>query len=51
MPNIYYEKENKISSKEIVAFKPENITINSGLSGVISVITLLLTLFIYMPGE
>lgn len=51
VPNIYYEKENKISSKEIVAFKPENITINSGLSGVISVITLLLTLFIYMPGE
>jgi len=34
-----------------VTFKPENITINSSLSTSISVLTLLLVLFIYIPGE
>lgn len=32
-------------------FKPENITLNSALSSTISIITLLLLLFIYIPGE
>lgn len=37
--------------KEKILFKPENITVNSSLSGTISVITLLLILFIYMPAQ
>jgi len=41
-------QQNQIS---LIKFKPENITINSALSGSISVITLLLVLFIYTPGE
>jgi len=36
---------------EKVLFKPENITVNSCLSGSISVITLLLILFIFMPTQ
>ena len=36
---------------ERVEFKPSNITINSALSSTISVLTLLLILFIYIPGE
>jgi NADH-ubiquinone oxidoreductase chain 2 len=43
--------EVKSSVKEKVWFKPENITVNSSLSGTISVITLLLILFIYMPAQ
>jgi NADH-ubiquinone oxidoreductase chain 2 len=34
-----------------VEFNPSNITINSALSSIISVLTLLLILFIYVPGE
>lgn len=34
-----------------VRFKPENITINSSLTTNISVLTLLLVLFIFVPGE
>jgi NADH-ubiquinone oxidoreductase chain 2 len=34
-----------------VEFNPSNITINSALSSTISVLTLLLVLFIYIPGE
>ena len=34
-----------------VWFKPQNITVNSSLSGSISIITLLLILFIYMPTQ
>ena len=34
-----------------VWFKPENITVNSSLTGSISIITLLLILFIYMPTQ
>jgi NADH-ubiquinone oxidoreductase chain 2 len=42
---------NKNSEKILTTFKPENITVNSGLSTSISIITLLLMLFIYMPEE
>ena len=35
--------------KRKIWFKPDNITVNSSLSGTISIITLLLILFIYMP--
>jgi NADH-ubiquinone oxidoreductase chain 2 len=42
---------NKNSEKILTTFKPDNITVNSGLSGSISIITLLLMLFIYMPEE
>lgn len=53
------EKEKIIDKKEVnqkensnaVSFKPENITINSALSGSISSITLLLSLFIFIPEE
>jgi NADH-ubiquinone oxidoreductase chain 2 len=34
-----------------VRFNPNNITINSALSSTISILTLLLILFIYIPGE
>lgn len=39
------------SDKEKIMFSSLNISINSGLSGAISVITLLLIMFIYIPGE
>lgn len=45
-----YISPNKEGEKK-VWFKPENITINSSLSGSISIITLLLILFIYMPTQ
>ena len=53
------EKEEKADRKEInlknkenyIGFKPRNITINSGLSSSISIITLLLLLFIFIPEE
>ena len=52
IPINYYQENNQNSSKEkLIHFKPENITINSSLSSSISVITLLLVLFIYIPGE
>jgi NADH-ubiquinone oxidoreductase chain 2 len=41
----------KNSDKRLITFKPENITINSGLSCTMSIITLLLMLFIYIPEE
>lgn len=44
-------KYNEHMDKSPTVFKPENIAINSGLSSSISVITLLLTLFIYIPTE
>ncbi len=37
--------------RQKIWFKPENITVNSSLSGSISIITLLLILFIYMPTQ
>lgn len=53
-----YNKNNgeKLTSKSPIAqrsvsFKPENITISSSFSSSISIITLLLLLFIYVPGE
>lgn len=39
------------SKKEMVMFKPENITISGSLSSVISILTLTLVMFIYVPGE
>ena len=44
------ENNNSLNS-EVVKFNPKNITINSALSSTISVLTLLLLLFIYIPGE
>ena len=34
-----------------IPFKTDSITINSSLSSTISIITLLLILFIYVPGQ
>lgn len=48
LPNSYYQN---FSNKSKVLFRTENITLNSGISGSISIITLLLTLFIFMPEE
>ena len=45
------KKDNNSSNSEVVKFNPSNITINSALSSTISVLTLLLILFIYIPGE
>lgn len=38
-------------AQKSISFKPENITISSSFSSSISIITLLLLLFIYVPGE
>jgi NADH-ubiquinone oxidoreductase chain 2 len=52
-----YKKENQNMSDSVqqtakkVLFKPENITINSSLSSIISILTLLLILFIYVPAQ
>jgi NADH-ubiquinone oxidoreductase chain 2 len=45
------KNENKTVDNETVRFNANNITINSALSSTISILTLLLILFIYMPGE
>jgi NADH-ubiquinone oxidoreductase chain 2 len=49
------EKQEKVDKEEInkehIGFKPNNITINSALSSAISTITLLLSLFIFIPEE
>lgn len=42
---------NKQQEEKLIDFKLENITINAGLSTAISVITLLLLLFIFIPEE
>ena len=42
---------NKQQKEKLIDFKLDNITINSGLSTAISVITLLLLLFIFIPEE
>ena len=48
----YYSFDKNVNSnKEYISFKPKNISINSAVSSSISVITLLLILFIYMPEE
>lgn len=47
----YISAINNRNDKQLVTFEPENITINSSLSTSISVLTLLLVLFIYIPGE
>jgi len=46
-----FRKNNNSLDGELVKFKPSNITINSALSSTISVLTLLLILFIFIPGE
>lgn len=50
LPNDYSKKHTNASQND-VKFKPENITINSAISSSISVITLLLILFIFVPEE
>lgn len=44
-------ENNQKNHNNLVTFMPENITINSSLSTSISILTLLLVLFIYIPGE
>ena len=43
--NLHYNES------QVIRFKPENITLNSALASSISIITMLLLLFIYMPEE
>jgi NADH-ubiquinone oxidoreductase chain 2 len=50
LPNSYY-LNNAVLHKNAVRFTSANITINSGLSNSISVISLLLLLFIFIPEE
>lgn len=50
VPNSYKKNIDSTHIKS-VEFKPENITINGALSSIISVITLLQLLFIFMPEE
>ena len=50
LPNSYYIS-NATLHKNYIMFTPENITINSALSNSISVISLLLLLFIFIPEE
>lgn len=50
LPDAYYRSDT-ISYKNFTTFKSDNITINSALSSIISIITLLLLLFIFMPEE
>ena len=50
IPNSLFKQQEK-PNQELTIFTPENITLNSGLSSTISIITLLLVLFIFIPGE
>ena len=50
-PVIGLSEKNVSLNKDLINIKPENITVNSGLSSIISIITLLLILFIYIPEE
>lgn len=50
IPHYSFNKNTNLN-KEYISFKPNNISINSAVSSSISVITLLLILFIYMPEE
>jgi len=50
LPNGSTDKHS-LNKNNSVRFKPEDITINSSLSTSISVLTLLVALFIYIPGE
>jgi NADH-ubiquinone oxidoreductase chain 2 len=50
MPNKDYEKKTNLDQYN-TRFMPENITINSAIASAISVVTLLLILFIFMPEE
>jgi len=51
IPTTLFSKKNKDVNEKLINLKPENITVNSALSSTISVITLLLVLFIYIPEE
>lgn len=50
VPNRYYEKKTNLDQFKNT-FMPENITINSAISSIISIITLLLILFIFTPEQ
>lgn len=50
LPNDFYKKDIGALGNN-VKFKPENITLNSAISSSISVITLLIVLFIFVPEE
>ena len=47
----FKEKENQILNNETVSFDPNYLKINGALSGTISILTMVLILFIYIPGE
>ena len=51
--NINEKNNNSLSIKQTkqISYTPANITLNSALSSTISLLTLLLVLFIYIPGE
>lgn len=51
IPTTLFSKKNKDVNEKLINLKPENITVNSALSSTISIITLLLVLFIYIPEE
>ena len=46
-----YNSAENSEKNNVITFKTENITINSSLSTSISIITLILVLFIYVPAE
>merc|ERR1711939_496775 len=48
---LYNRKGNTDKPLKKIPFKTDSITINSSLSSTISIITLLLILFIYVPGQ
>ena len=50
LPNNYY-MDNVVSYRDTTIFTWKNITINSALSNSISIISLLLLLFIFIPEE
>jgi NADH-ubiquinone oxidoreductase chain 2 len=49
--NLWASITNGNSEKEIIKFKRENIVLSTALSNVISILTLILILFIYIPNE
>jgi NADH-ubiquinone oxidoreductase chain 2 len=49
--SFYSNKDNNTLNNETVRFNANNITINTALSSTISILTLLLILFIYIPEE
>lgn len=45
------ENNNAVGSEKKIMFKPDNIILNSSLSSTISILTLLLILFIFVPAQ